>query len=289
MHECTIPDGEEPTTLIKGNKDKKYIIGIDPSFSNSPSSDYFAIAVMELDDKNKVGTLVHNYAVAGGDLKDHINYMYYLMNSFNVVMICIDNAGYQFLDSCNENKKFLDNKIKMNFFDFKGEADGEDYIKEVRDAKTKYNKEKGTIAFKMVFSSESIRKANEHLQACVDYKKIWFASRASANGEAFDRQVNQKIPIQSTGEINIGGLIETQDNLVYQTKKQCALVEVKSTARGNQTFDLPMHLKRSTSATRARKDNYTALMLANWGIRSYHDISSYEQDKIDYTFMPRMV
>jgi len=289
MHECTIPDGESPTTLIKGSKAKKYIMGIDPSFSNSPSSDYFAMAVMELDDENQTGTLVHNYAVAGGDLKSHIDYMHYLMTCFNIEMICIDNAGYQFLDSCNENKKFLDSKIKMNFFDFKAESDGEDYIKEIRDAKRQYNKEKGTIAFKMVFSSDSIRKANEHLQTCIDHKKIWFASRAGANGTVFDQQVNFKIPIKSTGEINNGFLIEAQDNLIYQTKKQCALVEVKSTARGSQTFDLPQHLKRNTSATRARKDNYTALMLANWATRSYYDIISYEQEKIDYTFMPRMV
>ena len=42
---------------------------------------------------------------------------------------------------------------------------------------------------------------------------------------------------------------QNQDNLIYQTKKQCALIEVKSTAKGTQTFDLPQHLKRNTSAT----------------------------------------
>ena len=41
MHECTIPDGEVPYTLIKGKSNVKYILGIDPSFSNSPSSDFF--------------------------------------------------------------------------------------------------------------------------------------------------------------------------------------------------------------------------------------------------------
>ena len=76
MHECTVPDGEEPTLKIKGEKGKKYLIAIDPSFSNSPSSDYFAMAVMELNNETKTGTLVHNYALAGGDLKDHIKYFY---------------------------------------------------------------------------------------------------------------------------------------------------------------------------------------------------------------------
>ena len=53
MHECTIKDGHNPTTLIKGQPGKKYIMGIDPSFSNSPSSDFFAMAVIELDEENK--------------------------------------------------------------------------------------------------------------------------------------------------------------------------------------------------------------------------------------------
>ena len=75
MYECTIPDGEKQHTLVKGEVGKEYILAIDPSFSNSPSSDYFAMSVLELDEeKSTTSTLVHGYAVAGGDLKDHIKY-----------------------------------------------------------------------------------------------------------------------------------------------------------------------------------------------------------------------
>ena len=75
MHECTIPDGEKQHTLLKGERDKEYILAIDPSFSNSPSSDFFAMSILELDEENpNSSTLVHGYAVAGGDLKDHIKY-----------------------------------------------------------------------------------------------------------------------------------------------------------------------------------------------------------------------
>ena len=93
--------------------------------------------------------------------------------------------------------------------------------------------------------------------------------------------------IKPTGADSTGDLIETQDILVYSTKKQCALVEVKSTARGTQTFDLPQHLKRSTSSTRARKDNYTTLMLANWATKCYFDIKS-EKNEQPETFLPVM-
>ena len=52
MHLCTIPDGESPTTLIRGKSGAKYILGIDPSFSNSPSSDFFAMSLLEVSDRS---------------------------------------------------------------------------------------------------------------------------------------------------------------------------------------------------------------------------------------------
>ena len=80
MHECTVPDGDYPTTEIMGERGEKYILAIDPSFSNSPTSDFFAIAVLRLDGETKQSTLVHSYAVAGGDLKDHLKYFSYLVD-----------------------------------------------------------------------------------------------------------------------------------------------------------------------------------------------------------------
>ena len=288
MHECTIPDGEAPHTLIKGAKDKKYILGIDPSFSNSPSSDFFAMSVLEVDEERGHGSLVHSYAVAGGDLKEHIKYLYYLQDAFDFDMICIDNAGFQFIDSCNETKWFQNDKINLKFIEFNSDKEGLDYDSEIKKLKLGYNKQEGKVVFKQNFSSSFIRKANEHLQACIDHKRIWFASKTAANGAAFDKSVNQKIKTTFTGYPSLLELIEEQDNLIYQTKRQCALVEVKSTAKGTQTFDLPQHLKRSTNATRARKDNYTTLMLANWALKCYLDMQNAEEAQY-FTFTPRML
>jgi len=287
MHECTVPDGLTPTTRVLGKKDCKYVLGIDPSFSNSPSSDYFAMSLLEIDEETDQGVLVHNYAVAGGDLKDHIKYLYYLVTSFNIVMIVIDNAGYQFIDSCNESELF--DKIKnIGFMDFESDKEGLDYDAQVRQARRKYNLEDKRICFKQNFSTNFIRKANEQLQADIDHKRIWFASRATANGSVFDSMSREKVSIKMTGHDSLLDLIEFQDSWVYETKKQCALVEVKSTAKGTQTFDLPLHLKRSSSANRARKDNYTTLMLANWGLKSYNDIMKHEEEDVA-TFAPRLI
>ena len=289
MHECTVPDGEAPSSLIRGTKDSKYILGIDPSFSNSPSSDFFAMSLLELDDKNKQGILVHSYAVAGGDLKSHIDYLYYVLTNFNVEMVCIDNAGFQFIDSCNESELFTNSRLSLDFFDFNTNKEGVDYSKELRRARRGYNKESGKMVFKQIFASEWLRKANEHLQACIDHKKIWFASKTVASPSEFNRQTALNVPIKHTAAENVLDLIEIQDDLIYQTKKQCAMVEVKSTARGTQTFDLPQHLKRSISANRARKDNYTTLMLASWALKCYYDIMEVDKDAANDTFNPVMI
>ena len=290
MHDCTIPDGEKQHTLIKGDPEKKYILAIDPSFSNSPSSDYFAMSVLELDeDKGNESTLVHAYAVAGGDLKDHIKYLYYLMTSFKIELLIIDNAGYQFIDSANESELFRDARINLKFFDFNSDKNGNDYQQMLLKAKSQYNVKENVICFKQLFSSAFLREANEYLQASIDHKRIWFASRTAACGSFFDKASAQAVPIKLMPYENKGDLIEFQDDIIYQTKKQCALVEVKTTAKGMQTFDLPQHLKRSTSVNRARKDNYTTLMLGNWGIKAYNDLKNTKVEQISNTFTPRML
>ena len=290
MHDCTIPDGEKQHTLVKGEPDKKYILAIDPSFSNSPSSDYFAMSVLELDEeKTNESTLVHAYAVAGGDLKDHIKYLHYLVTYFNIVLLIIDNAGYQFIDSANESELFRDSRINLKFFDFNSDKTGNDYQQVLLKAKSEYKPKENVICFKQLFSSTFLREANEYLQASIDHKRIWFASRTAACGSFFDKVSAQAVPIKLMPYENKGDLIEFQDDIIYQTRKQCALVEVKTTAKGIQTFDLPQHLKRSTSSNRARKDNYTTLMLGNWALKAYNDLKNTEVQQINHTFTPRML
>jgi len=247
MHECTVPDGEEPSMRIIGDKGSEYILAIDPSFSNSPTSDYCAMSVMEIDNEAKQGTLVHCYAVAGGDLRDHIDYLFYLVKNFNIIMIIIDNAGYQFLDSANESEMFLKDNINLKFFDFDTDKDGEEYDKELKRARRNYNLQDKRICIKQLFSTSFIRKANEQLQADIDHRKIWFASRITADGSIFNKVSVQRVPLKMTKHETILDLIEFQDDFVYQTKKQCSLIEVKSTSKGTQSFDLPQHLRRSTS------------------------------------------
>lgn len=294
MEDCTIKNGETPHTLMKGSSGKKYILGIDPNMSDSPNADYFAMAVMEIDEETKSGTLVHTYAGLG-NLKNHVNYFYYLMTNFNIIFIILDNAGADvFLSACNQSELFKNNKLNINSFEFNSDLEGIDYDQEVARTRNNYNLESKKIAFNQVFTSNFIRKANEHLQASIDYKKIWFASKTCANDGFFESVFSQSIPLdlmktEEKKDWSTLDFIENQDDFIYQTKKQCTLVEHSSTARGTQSFDLPQHLKRSSSANKARKDNYSALLLANWGLKCYYDIMSAKKEDISATFSPIMI
>jgi hypothetical protein len=259
--------------------------------SDSPNADYFAMAVIEIDEETKTGTLVHTYAGLG-NLKNHVNYLYYIMTNFNIVFMILDNAGADvFLSACNQSEMFKKNNLLINSFEFNSDFEGLDYDQEIRRVRNLYNLENKKIAFNQVFTSNFIRKANEHLQASIDYKKIWFASKTCANDSFFESQFNQNIPIdlmktEEKKDWSTLDFIENQDDFIYQTKKQCTLVEHSSTARGTQSFDLPQHLKRSSSANKARKDNYSALLLVNWGLKCYYDIMNAPKADISATFTP---
>ena len=295
MLSCTVPDGEEPTLLIQGSKNKRYILAIDPNFSNSPTADDFSMCVIELDDEKLGGTVVHCYAESGKDLKDHIRYLHYLLTNFNMEMIVIDHAGYQFIEAANESQWFINDKINLKIFEFISEKVGDEYIEQTRHARNVYNKQQGRIVFTQYFTTDFIRNANEWLQGCFDYKRLWFGSGIKAHPSAFDKAVTANIdasalvgPKIDRDESAIGWLVDNQSILAQQTKYQCASIEVKTTVRGVQSFDLPTIMKRDNTANRMRRDSYTTCMLGAWLMKCYFDIINTQPQSFE-TFEPIFV
>jgi len=306
MMECTIPDGETPTLLLRGEKGKKYIASIDPNWSNSATSDNFSMTIIEADNdkfkEGKVGgTVVHNYAKFGRDLKDHIKYFFYLYTSFDIHMICIDYAGYQFIESCNEHELFKKAGIELKIFEFYPEKDGVELEKELKNARRDYNRTIHKIVFTQYFTTDFIRKGNEYLQGCIDYKKIWFGAGIKSDVSAFDKAIASEIDLSLTGveeiekkatdsERKSGGLIQMIDDqefLLKQQKYQCASIEVKTTAKGTQSFDLPQVMKRNNTSSRMRKDSYTTLMLGCWALKQFYDLQNMPEE--NNTFEPTLL
>tara|TARA_R110001592_G_scaffold160695_3_gene392951 strand:+ start:6738 stop:8609 length:1872 start_codon:yes stop_codon:yes gene_type:complete len=299
MASCTVPDGQGPCVEVAGEPSDKYLLSFDPSWAESESSDDFAIQVFKLNDEARHGTLVHNYAMSGARLKDHIFYIHYLLTHFNIVAMVGDyNGGVQFLNACNESSLFKQNNLKIDTIS--SELDNlENYQQALREAKLQYNLDKKRICILRKPTSQWIRTSNELLQANFDHKRIFFGSRAV--NDDYQKQRNKKIPIKDlkflrtvedekqSSAAKMIDLVEYQIDLMEKTKGECALIQIKTTAQGTQTFDLPDNLKRQTGPEKARKDSYSALILGNWMIKIYYDMMNAEESNVQATFTPMFV
>jgi len=67
------------------------------------------------------------------------------------------------------------------------------------------------------------------------------------------------------------------------------MIQVSSTPTGHQTFDLPKNLKQQRGSNRARKDLYSALVLANWGKKIFFDMKKMPMETVQSTFTPFFV
>lgn len=306
MNKCTIPDGEEPTTKILGDSDKEYIVSIDPNSSDSPTSDFFAFCVIELDKQNGP-VVVHNFGEAGAGLRRHIEYFYYLLTSFNVIMVCLDRAlGPNFISACNESDLFKDGKINLKFFEFDSDLEYKDdrraFEEMIIKAKNQYDLPSQRICFSQYFTVEFLRSSNTYLQKLINTKKVWFASKVRTNEDCLNRYLGAQIKLNfaqkkesgiNERELQKRGLldhIEDQDKWIHELKKQCSLIEVTTTARGTQRYDFPRHIRNEQGKDRPRRDNYTALLLAVWADRAYSLITKTNDAKKEIrTFTPILI
>ena len=300
MAKCTVPDGDTPSIEIAGEAGAKYLLAFDPSWAETESSDDFAMQVLKLNDSNKTAVLVHSYALAGSKLKDHINYFHYILKNFNIIAIVGDyNGGVQFINSVNESKLFKDDKMKIKTIDAKLD-DMTKYNDSLREAKRQYKD--GAICYLRTPTSAWIRQANEMLQKNFDHKKLWFAARAI--NDEYHAQRSKKINIKDvkyiTDKADAASLImdnaakmidflEHQHDMINLTKAECALIQIKTSPQGTQTFDLPDNLKRQTGPNKARKDSYSALVLGNWMTQIYYDMMSSQEAPPPVGFTPMFI
>jgi len=297
MAACTIPDGEGQSVEVKGQPQDEYILSFDPSWSESDGSDDFAMMLIKLNKETKKGTIVHSYALSGSNLKTHIKYMAYLLENFNIVSIVGDyNGGVQFLNSCNESSIFKDKKLKLNLIDADLD-DHQNYDKGLRDLKRQYNKDNRTFVFLRKPSSKWIRYANELLQASFDHKRIFFAG--AAMDDDYNKQRKSNIPIKNIKFINnynesseaskMIDFVEHQKDMMDLIKVECAMVQVTTSTQGTQSFDLPLNLRKQRGADKARKDSYSALILGNWMLNVYYDMTDDKIETNQGTFTPMFI
>lgn len=299
MADCTIQDGDLPCVEVQGDPSADYILAFDPSWSQTESSDDFAIQILKLHSENEKCTLVHSYALSGTSLKHHINYFLYCLDNFNIVAIVGDyNGGVQFLQSCNESEVFQSRKLKLKTIDIAFE-NPEEYKNDLRMFKIEYNKSDNKIVYLRKPTSKWIRQANELLQSNFDHRRLFFASRAI--DESYSQQKKKSIPIEDLKFLRSAeetkqspaakmiDFIEHQSDMIDLTKNECALIQITTTSQGTQTFDLPPNLRRQSGPDKARKDSYSALVLGNWMAKIYFDSNSKDVEEVFETFTPMFI
>lgn len=305
MMNCTIEMGDSPIIEIKGDNpsDWVYILGIDPNYKNAENSDHFAMCLIKAK-RNELhkGYVVHNYAVAGFDLSTTIFYLYYLLKNFpSIEYIIVDaGGGHSFFESVNNSKLFSDNNMKLEAF----EAEFEKGTQEAwRKGKQSYAPKIGKMVHYQQFSGNWIQMANQYLQSAFDHKKIYFA--APPMDDNFEAMLKEDIPIENIhyrldkkdSFVDLSGknlqrakqidFIEHQKDLIELTKQECANIEVSITSQGHQSFDLPRGMRKQDGPDKPRKDSYSALLLANWGLKCYRELHDTPEPPKQYGFAPR--
>lgn len=285
MQACSVPDGENPCLELIGDPTAEYVLGLDQSLSGSEGSDHFAMCLMKIvtreTDRRRLGMVVHSYAVAGGNLQDHALYLYYLLTHFNIVYLALDASQgdeVEFVNSCNQSRLFQERNLRL--LPIEADFTREDYRDLPVQIKRSYNRTEGRIVQKQQFHSQFQRAANEYLQACFDHKNIYFAGKIAANSAAstaamgLDFSMIQKH--EEFADMSVSEIISHQDYLVDLTRKECAMIQVKTSDLGTMSFGLPTNLKRTSGANKARKDSYSALLIANWAVKMYTEAMAVE-------------
>ena len=299
MANCTIPDGEGQSVEVVGSPKDEYILAFDPSWSESESSDDFAMLLLKINKESKKGTIVHSYALSGANLKTHIKYMAYILTHFNISAVVGDyNGGVQFINSCNESEIFKRKNLNLGVI----EADldkSKEYSKNLRRLKNQYNKSDKKFVFLRKPTSAWIRLANESLQSAFDHKRIFFAG--AAMNDDYNNQRKSRVPIDElkfirndSNEKGAKGarmidFVEHQKDMMDLIKVQCAMVQITTSSQGTQSFDLPPNLRKQRGADKARKDSYSALVLGNWMMNVVYDMESDDISDQQTTFTPMFI
>lgn len=293
LHECTIKDGDIPTTQVRGSKNSQYILAIDPAYGESRANDFFAMGIYMLIPEDRRIVQVHSYGKAGADIKDHYEYLTYLLTNFNIVYTVIDASGTEFIDGYNESGLAKSKGIRLGFLTTDFETEGEEYVRNVLQAKSELNSTTRNFVYAQKFSSQTNRRMNEYLQGGIAAKKVWFASKVEQNETVYDASRQFQMPFDfkdHEGEpYSLVNFLSDQDDWIDQTKRQLALIEVKSTGLGTLQYDIPSHLKKSKSEKRARRDNYTCLLLAYYASKHYFDMLYTEDEVAPVGFAPIFV
>lgn len=298
---CKFECGDGQHVELVGEKGFQYILAVDPSSAGNEDSDDFAMQVFKLDKESNNATLVHSYGIAGLNPSDHAVYFKYLINNFNIVFIIFDNGagGGATTTLALWNEIFKENNIEFKTIDVPFN-DQTCYNDDLLSFKQQYNFSEKRICYFRDFDLRWQRWANEHLQGCIDHKRIRFASTPIES--QYKSDVPLSIPIDNLkflpedekqnktfGKARFVDFLDNTSDLINQTIEQCALIEISTTDTGQQRFVLPSNLRKQRGSSKARKDSYSAFVMGNWAVKIFNEAMNCKIEEESSTFVPFLI
>ena len=106
-----------------------------------------------------------------------------------------------------------------------------------------------------------------------DCSAVLIYENMEGDGEEEEKEKVLKSQISDKNKIaKVIDMIERQDELLELCKRQMITIEARSTENGSIRFDIPRELKAIKGANRPRKDLYSTILLASWGVRVYSSL-----------------
>jgi hypothetical protein len=229
---------------VAGAPDRAYALGLDPA----RTGDAFGFVIVEIGHPHKIVYVHTNINVA---FSDNVQKVRELLRRFNIVRIGIDAGGGG-----------LTIRDMLVLEELMREGDRAIYEIEADD-----QTRPGDYILQMInFAPKWIEEANFLLQKNIEDKRIMFPSRV----------ISQK-------HYNTEGAIdETEADQVFEEiincKKELYQISVSQTAHGFKHFDINPSLEAKKRKMRARKDRYSALLIANYVANDYLDLIEGRKD-----------
>jgi hypothetical protein len=255
--------------FIKGHKDKRYVMGIDPAKEN----DNFSIVVVEVGE-NYNNKVVYCWATnekkmkESGEVNEYQTYygacsrkIRSLMKAFNIELITMDAGG---------GGREVANYLQENNLLGKNEQPIWDIDDITQDTY------KGLHILKMVDfnatwaadANHSLKKAFETRALTIpEYDTIGIEKELNSSQAAREKSNNKEM----LGKYNyLDDSIEDVNEEIEELKKELMMIAVTATSTGKEHFDLVKQSsgQKSENKTKRRKDRYSALLLANYGLQS---------------------
>lgn len=243
-----------------GDKDKKYIFGVDPA----SEVDNFSIVVLEVNSEHR--RIVHCWTTNREEHKGKVKSGY--------------SAETDFYSYCA--RKIRDLMIRFPCIHIAMDAGGGG-IAVMESLHDKDKIKEGELAIWPVIDEDKPKDTDDHrglhiLEMCQFAKYDWLAEANHGMRKDFEDKV-LLFPMFDSISLGIANVEDGMKNRVYDTLEQCvmeiedikdelAMIAITQTPAGRDKWDTPETVIGTGKKGKLRKDRYSALLMANMAARS---------------------